>query len=152
VTPVQRRFLALLVIAVILLVVAQLLGACGIPAPRGPVTAVTFTFETYDTRQRQVNFPVDASFTMPDVYAMSSGPGRATPWSYSVSSREHPSAARDIEVSAHVVGPPGTLVVCTWVAQTPAGTRSSEHSRGGEGSAAVPDGGTEAIARCKYEA
>lgn len=147
-----RRILIILSVIVMLAVIVQLLGACAILAPIGNDTIVTFTFETYDTRQRPVNFPVDASYTMPDVYPMTSGPGRATPFSFPVSSREHPSAARSIEVTAHVVGPPNTLVVCTWVAKTPAGTRYSDRSRGGEGSAAVPPGGIEAIAHCKYEA
>lgn len=131
-----------------------LLAGCAVlPAPSGDITVVTFTFETFDTRQQRVSYPVDSTYSMPDVFPMTSGPPHLTPFTFQVSSKEHPSAAREIDVTVHVVAPPGIVVVCTWSAQTPSGVRSSERSRGGEGSAAVPDNdGTEAIAYCKYQA
>lgn len=134
------------------LVMLQVLAGCVVPAPTTAITTVTFIFETFDTALHRATFPVDASYSMRDVYPLSPGPAQPTPYSYTISSKEHPTAKFGIEVTAHVVAPAGTLVTCRWSAKTPAGERSSERSRGGEGSAAVPAGGTEAIAYCKYEA
>lgn len=133
------------------LALGLLVGCAVVPASAGAATVVTFKLETFDTTLRPATFPVDYTYHVPDLFPASAA-GRPTPYTFSVSSKEHAKVATSVEVTAHVVAPPGTLVVCTWTATTPSGVRSSERSRGGEGSASVPNGGTEAIAFCRYEA
>lgn len=127
-----------------------LAGGC-VAAPVREGTIVTFTFETWDTQSRFIGgYPVQASFSVPG-FAPLSAAGK-TAFRYQVSSAKYPKAAEQINVEATVQAPPATLLTCTWVAATPAGTRSSEQSRGGEGSAAVPADGTSATVTCQYQA
>lgn len=126
-----------------------LIGGC--QAPVREVTTVTFTFETWDTKSRlQGGYLVEVTVNVPG-FAPLNVSGK-TSFSYSVPSAKYPAAAKQIDVEATVQAPPSTLLTCTWTAVTPTGTRSSERSRGGEGSAAVPADGTSATTTCQYQA
>lgn len=127
-----------------------LAGGC-VAAPVREGTIVTFTFETWDTKLRFLGgYPVEVTVNVPG-FAPLSAAGK-TSFNYSVSSAKYAKAAEQISVEATVQAPPATLLTCTWVAATPAGTRSSERSRGGEGSASVPADGTSATVTCQYQA
>ena len=147
----RRAYLWLQTInAVLVVLVLFLTGGC-VAAPVREGTIVTFTFETWDTKLRFLGgYPVEVTINVPG-FAPLSAAGK-TSFNYSVSSTKYAKAAEQINVEARVEAPPGTLLTCSWVAATPAGTRSSERSRGGEGSAAVPADGTSATTTCEYKA
>jgi hypothetical protein len=136
--------------AALVALVLVLTGGCQAP-PFRESTTVTFTFETWDTKSRlQGGYEVEVTVNVPG-FAPLSVSGK-TSFSYSVPSAKYPAAAKQIDVEATVQAPPSTLLTCTWTAVTSTGTRSSERSRGGEGSAAVPVGGTSATTTCQYQA
>lgn len=136
--------------AALVALILPLAGGC-VAAPVREGTVVTFTFETWDTQSRFMGgYPVEASFSVPGFAPLVSA-GK-TAFKYQVSSTKYAKAAEQIDVKATVQAPPATLLTCTWIAATPAGTRSSERSRGGEGSAAVPADGTSATVTCQYQA
>lgn len=115
-------------------------------------TTVTFTFATYDTTQAQIALPVAVTYFIAGYAPWSPDAPHATPFRSSVSARQHPGAETNVDADGTVIGPPGTVITCSWVAATPSGTRSSDRSRGGEGDAAIPAGGTQATAHCSYQA
>lgn len=136
--------------AVPVVLILFLAGGC-VAAPVREGTIVTFSFETWDTKLRFVGgYPVEARFNVPG-FAPFDAAGK-TVFKYQVSSAEYPKSAEQIDVEATVQAPPGTLLTCSWTAATPAGTRSSERSRGGEGSTSVPADGTSATVTCQYQA
>jgi hypothetical protein len=125
------------------------------PAPMRDLqdTTVTFTFATYDTTQAQISLPISVIYLIPGYAPWASEPEpQPTPYRSSVSARKHPGAEVNVDADAHVVGPPGTVITCSWVAATPSGTRSSDRSRGGESDAAIPADGTETSVHCSYQA
>jgi hypothetical protein len=128
-----------------------LVGGCVAPPVR-EYTAVTFHFETWDTKLRLIaGYEVEVTVTVSG-FAPLTASGK-TGLDYPVSSAKYPEAAKQIDAEATVQGAPsGTLLTCSWTAVTPAGTRSSERSRGGEGSAAVPPNGTSTTVACQYQA
>ena len=134
-----------------ILIILILFLAGGCMAPVRDSTVVTFAFETWDNQFRLVGgYPVEARFDIPG-FAPFDAAGKTT-LNYQVSSAKYPKSAEQVNAQATVQAPPGTLLTCSWTAATPAGTRSSERSRGGEGSAAVPMDGTSATVSCQYQA
>lgn len=143
--------------AFLVLVAALVFTAgCQVPPARGgngivDDTTVTFTFETWNTQLRPVEgYEVRLAVTIPGFGSINVVD--KTTFSYAVSSAKYPAAAQQIDVIATVQAPPSTLLTCSWTAVTPAGVRTSERSRGGEGSNSVFAGATSATTTCQYQA
>lgn len=132
-------------------ILTPLLGACA-TMPGMDSTEVMFRFETYNTQLQAADYPVSVTYLIPDYAPWAPEPATPTPYNFVITSKEHSQVKFGVQAAVHVAGPPGTMVVCTWTAKTPGGIRSSERSTGGEGSATVPQGDSEAIAYCEYKA
>lgn len=154
----RRAFLIFMTVNAVLVVLAVLVFTAGCQAPParggdGTVdnTTVTFTFETWNTQLRPVEgYEVQLAVTVPGFASINVVD--KTTFSYAVSSAKYPAAAQQINVTATVQAPPSTLLTCSWTAVTPTGVRTSDRSRGGEGSSSVFAGATSATTTCQYQA
>jgi hypothetical protein len=139
-----------------LAILAQLMGACQYipepqPLPDYPDYEITYTFTAMDQlTQQAVNAPISMSVTIPG-FAVWTTVSPTIPATVTIPAKQYPPAERNSSVIGTMSGnggPVGTLLTCTWSAQTPAGVRVSADSVGGEGAGT----GRYASATCTYKA
>jgi len=119
-----------------LAVVAPLMGACAPPGGnRGSGTSITFTIDAYHQTDLDKVVPRLNVVANVDGYVpWNAGHDVPAPYRFTVDSADYPQAKFKINVVAQQIEPsPNVILTCTWSAKTPAGTRLSRDSSGGEG-------------------
>lgn len=134
----------------LLAIVAPLMGACAADLRGNAInTDITFTIEAFHQTTMDRVVPLINVVATIDGYApWEIGHEVPAMFRYTIPSAKFPQAAYRVDVTAQLVEPnPNVVLKCTWTAETPAGSRLSRDSAGGEGESFAG-----APVSCKYVA